>query len=158
MKILTKLNCSVSEGNIQPAPSLGAVSPIINGSQRGLRLTNNGLFIFKGSTVVCIPTADLISLASANEPGLSPSPTVVKNPASQAIKVGSDVTFTVVAGVSEQPLAYSWTKNGTTIDGSTNASLTLSNVQTGDQAAYACLVISPAGQTISSAAVLTVFP
>ena len=54
------------------------------------------------------------------------------------------------------PLSYQWNLNGTNLDGATNTSLTLSNMQLSQAGSYAVLVTNAFGSVTSSNAVLTV--
>ena len=93
-------------------------------------------------------------------PSLS-TPALVTNtlPATAADVVGSQVTF--LAGFSStNPVAYQWQKISggllSNIDGATNTTLTLTNLQLGDTAAYRLLASNVFGVAVSSASPLTV--
>ena len=87
--------------------------------------------------------------------GLAPS--IVTSPASQTVAAGTTVTFAV--GVTGSPtLTYQWRKDGASLSGATNTTLTLANVQAGDSAAYDVIVTNSVGSATSAAAVLTVNP
>ncbi len=88
----------------------------------------------------------------------SPNPTppaIITQPQSQTVTVGSAVTFSVEATGTE-PLRYRWHRNGITIPGATNSTLTLFNVGTNNAGNYSVIVTNIAGARISSNAVLTV--
>jgi alpha-tubulin suppressor-like RCC1 family protein/outer membrane protein assembly factor BamB len=57
-----------------------------------------------------------------------------------------------------QPLFYQWKTNGVAIPGETNATLTITNVQPGDSAAYSVMVMNSMGVVSSEAITVTVFP
>jgi Ig-like domain-containing protein len=65
-------------------------------------------------------------------------PKIVRQPEDQAIRVGSNVTFTVTAQNGD---SYQWTRNGVELKGETNSTLTLVNVAAGDVGLYSCCVI-----------------
>ena len=81
-------------------------------------------------------------------------PSITRQPASQSVDAGSDVTFEVVA-VGEAPLAYQWFFGDWEING-TGPSLTLKGVTPDNDGEYRVRVDSPAGSTYSDAATLTV--
>ena len=85
--------------------------------------------------------------------GLPPS--IVTQPQSQTVAVGSTVTFSVAASGS-QPLFYQWGRNGVNMSGATSASYTISNVQTTQAGNYTVLVSNSSGAVTSATAVLTV--
>ena len=96
-------------------------------------------------------------------------PTILTlQPVDQTVGVGSTVTFSV-DGTVQEPFFLQWLKDGTDlmdgtnlsgsiINGSTNASLTIFNVQTNDDGAYWLVVTTGWGVLASSNAVLTVLP
>jgi hypothetical protein len=82
-------------------------------------------------------------------------PTIITHPQSQPVPEGSDVTFSVVATGTE-PLRYRWRRNGITLPGATNSSLTLFSVTSSNAGSYSVIVTNIAGFALSSNAVLTV--
>jgi len=102
-----------------------------------------------------------IYLAGAYGKCESVAPAILTQPQSQATLIGSNVTFSVSA-VGQQPLYYSWQKNGAkladggNISGSTNASLVVSNISTSDVGIYTIVVSNAFGLATSTGAVLTV--
>ncbi|MGH7969492.1 MAG: immunoglobulin domain-containing protein, partial [Limisphaerales bacterium] len=82
-------------------------------------------------------------------------PAIDVQPEAQNTTIGGTVNFEVTASGSP-PLGYQWTFDGTTLNGATGASLTLSNVQPAQAGAYAVEVTNAAGSVLSSNAVLTV--
>jgi uncharacterized repeat protein (TIGR01451 family) len=82
-------------------------------------------------------------------------PTITQEPVSASTTPGASVMFTIGA-TGGLPLSYQWQFNGGNLSGATNATLTLSNVQTNQAGSYAMVVTNAAGSTISSDAVLTV--
>jgi hypothetical protein len=80
---------------------------------------------------------------------------ITLQPNSQAIHVGSNVTFTAAAtGV--PPFAWQWQVNGVTIPPATNSSLTLTAVTTNAAGAYSVIVRNAYGSVTSANAVLIV--
>ena len=79
-----------------------------------------------------------------------PAPVITTQPVSQVActGVGNNVIFTVAASGSE--LVYQWEKNGIEIPGAINASYTITNVQTADNASYRVLVSNSAGAALSN--------
>ena len=82
-------------------------------------------------------------------------PQITAQPQSQTMVAGQDVSFTVGAS-GTAPFDYQWTFNNTNLIGATNATLSLSSVQTNDAGAYAVVVTNVAGSVTSSNATLTV--
>ena len=82
-------------------------------------------------------------------------PTIQAQPTNQTVFVNGTATFSVTA-TGSLPLSYQWNFNGTDIDGATNASLTLANVQTNQAGSYAVQVTNLFGSTNSATAVLLV--
>ena len=80
-------------------------------------------------------------------------PTIVCQPASQTLAVGSSVTFTVSAS---SATAYQWRYNSANISGANSSSFTKSNLQLTDSGSYDVLVSNVAGSVTSSTASLTV--
>jgi hypothetical protein len=84
-------------------------------------------------------------------------PTITAQPISRSLAAGGTVSFAVTV-VGTAPLSYQWRKNGTPISGATAATLTLSNVQTSDTAAYTVVITNIAGSVTSEVATLGVIP
>jgi hypothetical protein len=82
---------------------------------------------------------------------------VITSPASQTVLIGSTVTFTASVVGSPQ-LACQWQKNGASIAGATNLSLTLSNVYYTNAGQYTLAATNSAGGVVGTAATLTVMP
>jgi len=88
-------------------------------------------------------------------PTVTGTPVLATQPQNQSVGVGGTATFTVTAS-GTAPLTYQWQKNGTNISGATNATLTLSNVQSTSAGSYTVTVANTAGSATSTAATLTV--
>ena len=82
-------------------------------------------------------------------------PSITLHPADQTVRPGTNVTFTVTAD-GTAPLAYQWRFGPNPIPGSTNFSLTLSNVSAASAGSYSVLVTNVAGTATGGPAVLTV--
>jgi hypothetical protein len=82
-------------------------------------------------------------------------PAVSSQPANQTVSAGANVTFTVGA-TGSNPLGYQWRLDGTNLVGSTNPSLSLTNVQAANAGSYDVVVSNAAGLTASSTATLAV--
>jgi hypothetical protein len=82
-------------------------------------------------------------------------PTISTQPQDQTVAIGGSVTLSVSA-TGTGPLSYQWTKNGAPINGATDATLALSNVQAGDSGYYAVAVYNSVGLVWSDTANLTV--
>ncbi len=88
-------------------------------------------------------------------PPFAALPAITTQPTNQTVTVGGTATFSVTASGS-LPLGYQWNFNGTNMQGATNTTLTLTNVQVSQAGNYAVLVTNAYGWAISSNAVLTV--
>jgi hypothetical protein len=82
-------------------------------------------------------------------------PAILSQPVSQNGVAGATVAFSVVA--SGTAPTYQWLKNGAPITGATNATLSLTNVSSGDAASYSLVVSNAFGSVLSSNAVLAVY-
>ncbi|HZI33170.1 MAG TPA: LamG-like jellyroll fold domain-containing protein, partial [Candidatus Binatia bacterium] len=88
----------------------------------------------------------------------NPPPIITADPASATRYAGSYVTFAVSA-LSATPMSYQWnrgTSPAVPLDGETNATLKLSNLQPGDAGDYSVTITNTGGSSTSAAAVLTV--
>ncbi|HSU54759.1 MAG TPA: LamG-like jellyroll fold domain-containing protein [Candidatus Dormibacteraeota bacterium] len=105
-----------------------------------------------------LAASEINALYTAGASGKCHAPTppfIVGQPPSQAVLIGSTVSFSVVAGGSS-PLAYQWTFNGTNLLSATFSSLARTNVQISDAGNYAVLITNAFGSITSSNALLTV--
>jgi hypothetical protein len=82
-------------------------------------------------------------------------PTVTLQPLSQAVGIGSNVSFTVSA-TGDAPLSYQWLFEGSNILGQTSTTLALTSVQLANAGDYAVVVSNAIGSVVSSDALLTV--
>jgi hypothetical protein len=83
------------------------------------------------------------------------APQVVTQPANQRVRPGTNVTFNVLAA-GTPTLGYQWRFNGVGMNGATNTSLTLSNVQPSAGGNYSVVLSNYLGTTTSSDALLKV--
>lgn len=83
-------------------------------------------------------------------------PVITSHPQSQTVDVGEPVTFTVAA-TGQQPLSYSWQRNGVTIPGATSSSFTISSPTMDDNAdVFRAVVTNSVNSVTSNGATLTV--
>jgi hypothetical protein len=94
-------------------------------------------------------------------------PVLINQPASRVVPVGTTVFFAVNSS-GTPPLRYQWQLNGTNLvdgtnlvyggifSGVTNATLFITNAQTGDSASYRVVITNYAGSAISDSATLLV--
>jgi hypothetical protein len=95
-----------------------------------------------------------VNLVRSLDGGSLPA-TIVVEPASQTTRVGGSITFNVVA-LGSMPLSYQWFAGTNSISNATNASYTISSVQTTNAGAYHVQVTNPISVTNSVAASLTI--
>jgi hypothetical protein len=81
-------------------------------------------------------------------------PSILTQPQSRTVYVGTDVTFSVAAEGTE-PLSYQWRRDGTPIPDAVAATLALANVQSDQAGDYSVEVSNVAGAVVSSAAALS---
>jgi hypothetical protein len=84
-------------------------------------------------------------------------PLITADPQSRAVKVGTNVTFSVSA-TGPATLSYQWQFNSNNIVGATNTSFTISSVNWSNAGSYFATVANAGGATNSAAAILTVLP
>ncbi|EEF61684.1 immunoglobulin domain-containing protein [Pedosphaera parvula] len=85
------------------------------------------------------------------------APKVVVQPLNYRLPIHASIALTVTATGSE-PFSYQWRLNGTNIDGATNRTLALSDVQQGDAGSYQVVVNNAYGSVASSNATVQVAP
>jgi hypothetical protein len=88
---------------------------------------------------------------------LSLAPIITAQPQNQTRVIGQTATFNVVA-TGPAPLSYQWRLGGSSLNGATNSSLVLLDVQPANAGTYSAVVSNSAGIATSSNAVLTVIP
>ncbi|MDB6110159.1 MAG: hypothetical protein JWR69_1909 [Pedosphaera sp.] len=79
-------------------------------------------------------------------------------PQNTSSSVGTDASLTVTAIGDAGPLSYQWRKNGTNINGATDAVLTIVNPQLTDSGNYTVVVTNILDVKTSAVAVLTITP
>ena len=85
-------------------------------------------------------------------------PTIVQQPWSQNVIIGSNASISMSASGSPT-LTYQWRKNGLNIGGAISTNYDLTNVTTNDQAGYDVVVSNPYGSITSSvASIFIVYP
>jgi uncharacterized repeat protein (TIGR03803 family) len=95
-------------------------------------------------------SASLLTIASP--------PSVVSQPANQAVLPGATAIFAVGA-VGTQPLSYQWLSHGTnSMAGASTNALVLRNVSAADAGAYSVVVSNSLGSVTNSGALLTLIP
>jgi hypothetical protein len=113
-----------------------------------VQLTNAGTY----SVMVTNAYGSVISSNAVLKLGTPPS--ITNQPASQRVSLGCNVAFNVVAG-GTAPLSYQWWKGNLILNGQTNTTISLTNVQTTDFTNYYVVVASSFGSVTSSNAVLS---
>ena len=83
------------------------------------------------------------------------APYIVVQPAGQVLPEGSDVAF-VVFRAGTAAVSYQWRFNGANIPGATSSSLSLTNIQPGQEGNYSVKLTNTAGSLVSSNAYLAV--
>jgi Concanavalin A-like lectin/glucanases superfamily/Immunoglobulin domain/Immunoglobulin I-set domain len=79
----------------------------------------------------------------------TPPITITSQPATTTNNIGDTINFTV--GISNSyPVTYQWSKDGITLNGKTNATLTITNVQPVNIGAYSVVVSDAYGNTVTS--------
>ena len=82
------------------------------------------------------------------------APTIITQPVSQTVGVGSSPSF-FVAAAGSVPMTYQWRLDGSDIPGATSAALTLTNAGFGLAGSYSAVVSNAYGSAVSSNAVLS---
>ena len=82
-------------------------------------------------------------------------PVFTAQPASQTVKKGGSVTFAAIASGVPAP-SYQWYKNGTSLQGITTASYTISNLTTTNAGTYSVTATNTTGSVTSVGAALTI--
>jgi WD40 repeat protein len=112
----------------------------------------------------CLSSNQLATVFSGAFSNVTVAPFIAIQPSPATNYQGTTATFTVAADAST-PVSYQWQRGGTNlvdhgnVSGSTNATLTLSNLALADAAADYCVVVTNSdGAVTSSIAALTVIP
>jgi hypothetical protein len=130
--------------NNPPRNESSALDPDLQRYYR-CKVTRNTLIVYSGQIVLPVP---IISVGG--------------QPSGASLTVGD--TFTTECGGSSgdglgNSIAYTWTKDGSTVVGATGDTFSITNVQVGDAGSYRCVLTAACGATATSdAAVLAVSP
>jgi uncharacterized protein YpmS len=124
------------------------------GQSSTLTLNNVSILNIGNYTVVVANTAGYTTSAAAALT-VDYSPGIQTQPQNQSVMQSQNASFSVVASGSA-PFSYQWSFDGAAISGATNASLTLTDVQTSQAGSYTVVVTNPVGSVTSQAATLTV--
>jgi len=100
---------------------------------------------------------EIAAIYAAGAAGKCKAPDITLQPQSQAVRIGSNVTFSGAA-TGLGTLSYQWRFNSSPIAGATTTSLTLVDVQPSAAGNYSVVVSNALGTATSSNAVLTVLP
>jgi hypothetical protein len=118
------------------------------------------LLASKFAAILCVAglagCAGLTSPAGSGNGNHSVAPSIMAQPANQAVIAGQPATFSVTAS-GTAPLSYQWSKNTSNISGATSASYTTPATTTADNASKFDVVVSNSVSSVTSAqATLTV--
>ena len=152
--------------NTNAPVGLSNVVAIAAGGTFNLALKNDGTITAWGNNSfgqLNIPT-DLpfvTGISAGSDFGLAlivtgSAPSIVKNPVSQTVAIGSTVYLTVCA--TNAPVSYQWYFGTNVIDGATNATLILTDVHSSQSGAYIVTVSNQVGSVTSDPAMLNVLP
>ena len=130
-------------------------SPVVNGGRSILVIENVqpsdvGTYYVTVTNLTGTVTSQSVQLTLS-----AGVPTILMQPVSQTVPLGSQVAFSVLASGAD-PLNYQWRKDGTNIAGATSATLNLASASASDAGSYAVVVSNGVGSTLSSAASLAV--
>jgi enediyne biosynthesis protein E4 len=84
--------------------------------------------------------------------------TITKEPANQSVSLGASATFSVSAKGTNPPIRYQWRLFQADLEGQTNSSLNLTNIQAINEGGYDAVVTDSSGSVTSRVATLTVDP
>ncbi len=103
---------------------------------------------------VVVSNATVSVTSSMAELTVQAPPIIVSGPQSQIVTNGAKVTFSAYP-IGTGPLSYQWLLNGAPLPGQTKTNLLIASVSVSDLGSYALAVNGPAGDTISTNALLT---
>jgi pectate lyase len=132
-------------------------SVLTNDTSSSITITNAQLMDDGGYSVVVSNTYGVVTSSVAQLTVSTPDmPSIITQPQDTTVLPGDTAIFTVEAGGSE-PLSYQWYYNtNTLVNGATDSTLTLTNVQPGQAGVYSVIVSNLAGSITSSNATLNV--
>ncbi len=131
--------------NGKPINGANGSTFVINSAQTA----NAGSYTLVVLNLYGIATSEIATL-TVNVP-----PTITQQPATQTVKRGEKVTFSVAAS-GTAPFSYRWQFDGSPIVGATAPSYTINSAQPAAAGNYAVVVTNVAGSATSSVAKLTV--
>ncbi len=105
-------------------------------------------------SVVGVATGASFRLALRNASSDS-APTITSSPGNAVANIGQSVTFVATATAGTAPFTWQWYKNGTAIDGATNASFTVTGVDASSVGSYQAQVVNSLGSNYTTPASLT---
>ncbi len=132
-------------------------SLLTNATSSSISITNAQLTDAGGYSVVVSNVYGVVTSSVAQLTVSTPDmPSIITQPQDTTVLPGDTAMFTVEAGGSE-PLSYQWYYNtNTLLDGATDSTLTLTNVQPSQAGVYSVVVSNLAGSITSSNAMLNV--
>ncbi len=149
--------CTVP-ANLTNVVAIAAGGDLYAGSYT-LALKKDGAVVVWGDGEVLNPLigmSNVIAIAGGESHGLAirsgpPTPVIVLSPTDKHQVAGGSVTFTA-QGVGLYGVSYQWQTNAMNLAGATNATLTLTNVQTNHVGSYRAVVSGAAGSLATAAA------
>lgn len=130
----------------------------------GIRFVQSGLIADGAPNTVSNVLASATLSALLSDEGVIPlprytvaplAPVVMTHPRSRSVLPGESVSFDALA-IGDAPLSYRWLLNGSTLAGATNATHTVTNIQSSNADIYAIIVTNQTGSVTSRVAVLRV--
>ncbi|MBE6413809.1 MAG: hypothetical protein E7035_04560, partial [Verrucomicrobiaceae bacterium] len=124
----------------------------LDGETSSILTLSNVQFTQNGYQYRCVVDSDSSDLTYSNVAILTIKPiaTINTQPTGFEVYLNSDKNLSVSA--SGEELSYQWYFNGKVIEGATNETLDLKNIQTSNSGLYYCVVSNPAGSVQSSIA------
>lgn len=118
--------------------------------------TNLGSIAFTSSGTGWLSDMSSSRICRVQASTVQQAPLIVSAPQSATAFSGGTVYLSVQAYGVPATYVYQWSRNGTPINGATDATLTLANVTTAQSGNYTVAVTNTAGTTTSAAAVVTI--
>lgn len=133
----------------------GLTYPLASATNASLTLSNVQAFSSAGSYWAVVTNLQGgVTSTVATLTVLTP-PRIVLQPTNQTASLFADVPFSVLA-VGDQTLNYQWRLNGADLAGTTNSTLTVTNIQRGDAGNYDVVITNSSGSVTSKVATLTI--
>jgi DNA-binding beta-propeller fold protein YncE len=149
----TNLLLSVTTGGAFTFQWLKDGAPVTDATNNTLNLTVIAIGDAGNYAVVATGPSGVIT-SSVTQVAVQSSPQIVANPANQTVLAGTNVQFAVSTVGSA--LSFQWQFNGLNLDGATNSTLTLPEVQATDSGNYVVVVSNAVGSLASVPANLRV--